>query len=147
MGARSYEKSDCRAMYKASLRGLIANVMRIRKQWQNFLEASIRASGLSHNLPLGDERILIGFLFNKQLIMQKDISMSDLSELQASRRVTMKDNLVSLLVAKADLSQEKAQQVFDIVMQYIKDNPHQLTAYLRNGETSSEAGKTGNFFN
>jgi hypothetical protein len=63
MGARSYEKPDCRAMYKASVRGLIADVMRIRKQWQNSLEASIRASGLSSNLPLGDERILIGSLF------------------------------------------------------------------------------------
>jgi hypothetical protein len=79
--------------------------------------------------------------------MQKDISMPNLSELQASRRVTMKDNIVALLVAKADLRQDKAKQVFDIVMNYIKDNPHQLTAYLRNVETGSEAGKTGSFFN
>jgi hypothetical protein len=71
MGAGGYQKRDCRAMFYAAVRGLIATVMRIRKQWRNFLEASRRASGLSSNPPLGDERILINSLYNKQFITQR----------------------------------------------------------------------------
>ena len=133
-------------MSEAAIRGLIQNVMRIRKQWRNSLEASIRASGLSSNPPLGDERILINYLFNKLFITRRIILMSDLTASQDSQRMTMKDSIIALLVTKVNLSQEKAEQVFEIAMTYIKDHPHQLLIYINNLRTGNPTAKLKNFF-
>jgi hypothetical protein len=134
-------------MYKTRLRGLIPNVMRIHKQWRDSLEASKRASGLSSTPLLGDECILIGFLFNKQLILQKDILMSDTNESQTSKKSAMRENIISLLVKNVNLSQDKAEQVFDIAMTYIKEHPHQLLVYVNNLRTGGATKEMRNFFN
>ena len=42
----------------------------------------------------------------------------------------MKEQLVSLLVSRVGLDQEKAEQAVDTVLGYIKENPQQLTSYL-----------------
>jgi hypothetical protein len=42
----------------------------------------------------------------------------------------VKEQLVSLLVSKVGLDQEKAEQAVDTILSYVKDNPQQLTAYL-----------------
>lgn len=73
--------------------------------------------------------------------------MADTTESQASRRMTFKESIIALLVAKVNLSQEKAEQVFDLVMTYIKDHPHQLMAYINNLRTRGMVGELRNFFN
>ena len=40
----------------------------------------------------------------------------------------MKEQLVSLLVSKVGLDQQKAEQAVDTVLDYIKNNPQQLSA-------------------
>jgi hypothetical protein len=40
----------------------------------------------------------------------------------------MKDQLVSLLVSKVGLDQQKAEQSVDTVLDYIKNNPEQLSS-------------------
>ena len=42
----------------------------------------------------------------------------------------MKEQLVSLLVSKVGLDQQKAEQAVDTILSYVKDNPEQLTSYL-----------------
>jgi hypothetical protein len=40
----------------------------------------------------------------------------------------MKDQLVSLLVSKVGLDQQKAEQAIDTVLDYLKNNPQQLAS-------------------
>jgi hypothetical protein len=42
----------------------------------------------------------------------------------------MKEQLVSLLVSKVGLDQEKAEQAIDTVLNYIKENPDQAASLL-----------------
>lgn len=42
----------------------------------------------------------------------------------------MKEQLVSLLVSKVGLDQEKAEQAIDTVLNYIKENPDQASSLL-----------------
>jgi hypothetical protein len=42
----------------------------------------------------------------------------------------MKEELVSLLVSKTGLDQQKAEQAVDAVLEYIKNNPQQFTSLL-----------------
>lgn len=49
----------------------------------------------------------------------------------------MKEHLISLLVSQVGLDKEKAEQAVTTVLNYIKDNPQQLTSYLKDVDTSS----------
>lgn len=73
--------------------------------------------------------------------------MSDIKESQAAKKMTMKESLISLLVAKVNLSQDKAEQVFDLAMTYIKEHPHQLLAYINNLRTGGTSDEVKSFFN
>ena len=73
--------------------------------------------------------------------------MSEIKESRASKTMTLKENIISLLVAKVNLSQDKAEQVFDIVITYIKDYPHQLLVYINNLRTAGTEKEMRNFFN
>jgi hypothetical protein len=42
----------------------------------------------------------------------------------------VKEQLVSLLISKVGLDQQKAEQAVDTVLGYVKDNPEQLSSYL-----------------
>jgi hypothetical protein len=42
----------------------------------------------------------------------------------------MKEQLVSLLISKVGLDEEKANQAVDTVLNFVKDNPEQITEYL-----------------
>jgi len=42
----------------------------------------------------------------------------------------VKEQLVSLLVSKVGLDQEKAEQSVDTVLDFLKNNPEQLSSYL-----------------
>jgi hypothetical protein len=42
----------------------------------------------------------------------------------------VKEQLVSLLISKVGLDQEKAEQAVDTILGYVKDNPEQLSSYL-----------------
>jgi hypothetical protein len=55
----------------------------------------------------------------------------------------MKEELVSLLVSKVGLDQEKAEQAVDTVLEYIKNNPQQLTSFLEKAGLGGVAGKLG----
>jgi len=44
----------------------------------------------------------------------------------------VKDQLVSLLVSKVGLDQEKAEQAVDTVLDFFKNNPEQVSSLLRN---------------
>ena len=59
----------------------------------------------------------------------------------------MKEQILSLLITKVGLNEEKAEQVVDTIFDYIRQHPHQLTAYLENGTSGSLANRLGNFFN
>jgi hypothetical protein len=59
----------------------------------------------------------------------------------------MKEQILSLLIAKVGISEEKAEQVVDTIFDYIRQHPHQLTAYLENGTSGSMVNRLGNFFN
>jgi hypothetical protein len=58
----------------------------------------------------------------------------------------MKEQLVSLLVSKVGLDQEKAEQSVETIMGYIKDNPEQLTAYLEKFGLGGIGNKLGGLF-
>ena len=55
----------------------------------------------------------------------------------------MKDQLVSLLTSKVGLDQQKAEQAVDTVLDYIKNNPQQLSAYLDKFGAGGLADKLG----
>ena len=55
----------------------------------------------------------------------------------------MKEQLVSLLVSKVGLDQQKAEQSVDTVLEYIKDNPQQLSSYLEKFGAGGIADKLG----
>jgi hypothetical protein len=42
----------------------------------------------------------------------------------------VREQLVSLLISKVGLDQQKAEQAVDTVLSYVKDNPEQLSSYL-----------------
>ena len=42
----------------------------------------------------------------------------------------MKENLISLLVEKVGLDQQKAEQSVAMIADYVKSNPQKLTSYL-----------------
>jgi hypothetical protein len=42
----------------------------------------------------------------------------------------VREQLVSLLISKVGLDQQKAEQAVDTVLGYVKDNPEQLSSYL-----------------
>ena len=42
----------------------------------------------------------------------------------------MKEQLVSLLISKVGLDQEKAEKAVDTVLEFVKNNPEQLSSYL-----------------
>lgn len=57
----------------------------------------------------------------------------------------MKEQLVSLLVSKVGLDQEKAEQSVETIMGYIQENPQQLTSYLEKFGLGGIADKLGGF--
>lgn len=59
----------------------------------------------------------------------------------------MKEQILSLLISQVGLNREKAEQVVETVFDYIRQHPHQLTAYLENSTSGSLANRLGNFFN
>jgi hypothetical protein len=73
--------------------------------------------------------------------------MSDLTASQEDSRMPMKDNIISLLVTKLNLTHEKAEQVFEVAMSYIKEHPHQLLVYINQLRTGSATGELKTFFN
>ncbi len=58
----------------------------------------------------------------------------------------MKEQLVSLLVSKVGLDQEKADQAVDTVLGYLKDNPQQLASYLDKFGAGAIGDKLGGLF-
>ncbi len=58
----------------------------------------------------------------------------------------MKDQLVSLLVSNVGLDQQKAEQAVDTVLDYIKNNPQQLSSYLDKFGAGGLADKLGGMF-
>ena len=58
----------------------------------------------------------------------------------------MKEQLISLLVSKVGLDQQKAEQSVDTVLEYIKDNPQQLSSYLEKFGAGGIADKLGGMF-
>ena len=58
----------------------------------------------------------------------------------------MKDQLVPLLTARAGLDQEKAEQAIDAVLNYLRDNPQQLSTYLETQRLGGLASKAGGLF-
>jgi len=58
----------------------------------------------------------------------------------------MKEQLVSLLTSKIGLDQEKAEQAVDTVLEYIKNNPQQLSSYLEQFGAGGIADKLGGLF-
>jgi len=55
----------------------------------------------------------------------------------------VKDQLISLLVSKVGLDQQKAEQAVDTVLEYIKNNPQQLSSYLEKFGAGGIADKLG----
>ncbi len=58
----------------------------------------------------------------------------------------MKDQLVPLLTARAGLDQEKAELTVDAVLDYLRDNPQQLSAYLETSRLGGLASKAVGLF-
>jgi len=58
----------------------------------------------------------------------------------------MKEQLISLLVSKVGLDQQKAEQSVDTVLEYIKNNPQQLSSYLEKFGAGGIADKLGGMF-
>ncbi|MBI3652737.1 MAG: hypothetical protein HY231_17075 [Acidobacteria bacterium] len=61
----------------------------------------------------------------------------------------MKEQLVSLLVAKVGLDEEKANQAIDTVLEYVKEHPEQLSEYLNKfglGGIAEKLGGLGGMF-
>lgn len=55
----------------------------------------------------------------------------------------MKEQLVSLLVSKVGLDEEKANQAVDTVLGFVKDHPEQITEYLGKAGLGGVADKLG----
>jgi hypothetical protein len=55
----------------------------------------------------------------------------------------VKEQLVSLLVSKVGLDEEKASQAVDAVLGFVKDNPEQITEYLGKAGLGGVAEKLG----
>jgi hypothetical protein len=58
----------------------------------------------------------------------------------------MKEQLVSMLVSRIGLDQQKAEQAVDTVLEYIKDNPQQISSYLQSVGAGGLADKIGGMF-
>ena len=58
----------------------------------------------------------------------------------------MREQLVALLVSKVGLDEEKAGQAVDTVLDYVKSNPQELTAYLEKFGAGGLTDKIGGFF-
>lgn len=61
----------------------------------------------------------------------------------------MKEQLVSLLISKVGLDEEKANQAVDTVLDFVKDNPEQITEYLSKfgmGGVAEKLGGLGGMF-
>lgn len=58
----------------------------------------------------------------------------------------MKEQLVSLLTSKVGLDHAKAEQAVDTVLDYIKNNPQQLSSYLEQFGAGTVADKLGGMF-
>ncbi|MCI0485418.1 MAG: hypothetical protein L0229_02345 [Blastocatellia bacterium] len=56
----------------------------------------------------------------------------------------MKEQLISLLVSKVGLDQQKAEESVNAVLNYIKNNPQQVTSYLEGTGLGNIAGTLGN---
>jgi hypothetical protein len=63
--------------------------------------------------------------------------------LTVHRRQEMKEQLVSLLISKVGLDEEKANQAVDTVLDFVKDNPEQITEYLSKFGLGGVAEKLG----
>lgn len=58
----------------------------------------------------------------------------------------MKEQLVKLLMEKANLDEEKANKAVDTIMGFLKENPDKLSGMLGEGGIGEAAGKIGKLF-
>ena len=58
----------------------------------------------------------------------------------------MKEKLIELLKSKVGLDQEKAEKSVDTIMEHLKANPAELSAYLEKSKLGAVAGKIGGKF-
>jgi hypothetical protein len=58
----------------------------------------------------------------------------------------MKEKLVELLTSKVGLDQEKAEKSVDTVLEYLKNNPGEITSYLQKFNVGGVADKIGGMF-
>ena len=58
----------------------------------------------------------------------------------------MKEQLVALLGEKTGLDPDKASQVVDTVLNFIKENPEKLAEYLGGGDLGEITGRIGKLF-
>ena len=58
----------------------------------------------------------------------------------------MKEQLISLLISKVGLDQQKAEQAVDTVLEYVKTNPQQVTSYIQSAGGGGLADKIGGMF-
>lgn len=58
----------------------------------------------------------------------------------------MQEQLLPLLTARVGLDQEKAEQTIAAVLDYLRDNPQQLSAYLETFRLGGLASKVGGLF-
>ena len=58
----------------------------------------------------------------------------------------MKEKLIELLKSKVGIDQEKAAKAVDTIMEHIKANPAELSAYLEKSKVGAVAGKIGGMF-
>ena len=58
----------------------------------------------------------------------------------------MKEQLVSLLIAKVGLDEEKANQAVDTVLNFVRDHPEQISEYLGKVGLSGVAETLGGMF-
>jgi hypothetical protein len=57
----------------------------------------------------------------------------------------MKEQLVALLTSKVGLDEDKANQAIDTVLDYLKNNPEQISEYLGKVGLGGVADKLGGF--
>jgi len=55
----------------------------------------------------------------------------------------MKEQLISLLVERVGLDQQKAEQSVTTILEYVKSNPQQLTSYLESASGGGIAKSLG----
>jgi hypothetical protein len=58
----------------------------------------------------------------------------------------MREELVPLLTVRVGLEQEKAERTIDAVLNYLRDNPQQLSTYLEAFRLGGLASKVGGLF-